>query len=88
MYLACLLVPFVIALAIVPARPLAALTLLMLPLARARSAVRVVLAGPWRWSAPSGRPAACSSPSAPPLPLVSLSGCDRCGRRTFWPHQL
>jgi 1,4-dihydroxy-2-naphthoate octaprenyltransferase len=46
-YLACLLVPFVIALAVVPARPLAALTVLTLPLALGPiRAVRSGAAGP------------------------------------------
>ena len=46
-YLACLLVPFVIVLAVVPARPLAALTLLTLPLALGPiRAVRSGAAGP------------------------------------------
>jgi 1,4-dihydroxy-2-naphthoate octaprenyltransferase len=46
-YLACLLVPFAIALAITPARPLAALTVAMLPLARGPArAVRSGAAGP------------------------------------------
>ena len=46
-YLACLLVPFAIALAITPARPLAALTVAALPLARGPArAVRSGAAGP------------------------------------------
>ena len=46
-YLACLLVPFVIALAVIPARPLTALTLLTLPLALGPiRAVRSGAAGP------------------------------------------